>query len=90
MPNITQQQVRININLDILEIVTCPDCENSVFKTNLSLFKRLPSIQSPTGQAQLIKIDLISCPICHRCFQIKDKELSPITVENVKTGRLKL
>ena len=84
MPNAIQQQVRININLDTLEIVTCPDCENSVFKTNLSIFKKLPSIQSPTGQSQLIRIDLISCPICNRFFQIKDNELSPITVENVK------
>lgn len=70
-------QMKMNVNLDTLEAVTCPNCKNSVFVTNLSMFKRLPSIQSPTGKPQLIKIDLISCPVCNRFYYVKDAELFP-------------
>ena len=82
MPNNEQQTIRVNINT--LETVACPNCNNFVFKTNLSIFKKLPSIQSPTGRPQLIKIDLISCPACNSFFQIKDDELLPVVLEELE------
>lgn len=89
MSNNTQQQVKMNINLDNLKIVTCPQCKNSVFKTNLSIFKKLPLIQSPTRKAQLIRIDLISCLICNSIYTLKDTELFPVSLEKHKIGVLK-
>lgn len=77
----TPQQVKMNINLDELKTVTCPNCKNPILATNLSMFKRIPGIQSPTGKAQLIRVELISCLICNRYYQIRDAELFPITEE---------
>lgn len=85
MANDTQQQVKMNINLNDLKMLTCPKCENSIFTTNLSMFKKLPNIQSPTGKAQLIKIELISCPACNSFYFIKDAELIPLPLEEYKT-----
>lgn len=84
MPNNTQQQVKMNINLNELKTITCPNCGNPVFNTNLNMFKKLPSIQSPTGQAQLIKIELISCPACNNFYFIKDAEFHPLLLEEHK------
>ena len=84
MLNNNQQQARINININTLETIACPNCNNFIFKTNLSIFKKLPSIQSPTGQSQLVRIDLVSCPACNTFFQIKDAELLPVIIEESK------
>ena len=81
MINNTPQRASININLDTLETIICPNCKNPVLATNLSIFKRLPSIQSPTGKAQLLRIELVSCLVCNRYYQIKDAELSPVITE---------
>lgn len=78
MPN-AQRQAQININLEDLKILTCPKCKNATFKTDLSIFKTLPSIQSPSGKAQLLRIELITCNSCNQSFLIKGSELSPIT-----------
>ena len=81
MPN-TQA---ININLSTLETVTCPICQSPVFEMNLIMFKRLPAIQSPTGRAQLVKVDFVNCPACNNLFQIKDGVLLP--VETITKGK---
>lgn len=78
---VTQQQVRININLDTLETVACPSCKNPVFETNHSILKKLPVIQSPTGRAQLIRVDLVCCPDCGSFYRIKDDILYPVDPE---------
>lgn len=77
-PPVQQQQVRININLDTLEEVTCPNCNCTIFETSLSLFKKLPVIQSPIGKSQLIKVDLVNCYGCGKLFQVKGDELQPV------------
>ena len=82
--NNIQQQVRMNINLNSLKPLTCPKCKNSVFRTDLSTFKKLPGIQSSTGQAQLIKIELISCLTCNSFYFIKDAELISLPLEEHK------
>lgn len=82
--NIRQQaQAKINISINNLETVSCPNCKNFVFETNLSIFKKLLSIQSPNGKAQLIKIDLIACPSCNRFFQAREDKLLPIILEEL-------
>ena len=82
--NNTQQQVKMNINLNSLKPLTCPKCKNTVFRADLNMFKKLPRIQSPTGQAQLIKIELISCPACNSFYFIKDAELISLPLEEHK------
>ena len=84
MPNTIQQQAKINININTLETAVCPNCNNFVFKTNLSIFKKLPSIQSPIGKPQLIRIDLVSCPACNNFFQVKDDKLLPIVLKELE------
>ena len=84
MANSIQQQAKINININTLETIACPNCSNFIFKTDLSIFKKLPSIQSPIGRPQLIRIDLISCPACNRFFQIKDDELLPVILKELE------
>lgn len=79
-----KQQVRMSININILETVACPNCNNFVFKTNLSIFKKLPSIQSPTGQAQLIEVKLVNCPSCNNFFQIIGDELLPVVLKELE------
>lgn len=78
--NNAEQQMKIKVDINTLETVTCPNCKNSILKTDLSVFKKLPSIQSPTGRAQLIRIDLVSCPACNHFFHIKDGELFPFII----------
>lgn len=82
MANNVQQ--KINININALETVACPNCNNFIFKTNLSIFKKLPSVQSPIGQPQLIRIDLVSCPACNHFFQVKDDELLPVILKELE------
>ena len=75
---------RINININTLDTVACPKCNNFVFKTNLSIFKRLLGIQSPSGRAQLIQINLVNCPACDSFFQVKDDELLPVVFQELE------
>lgn len=79
-------QQKININLNALETVACPNCNNFVFETNQSIFKKLLGVQSPTGRAQLIQVKLIGCPACNSFFQIKDDELLPVVFQEPKKG----
>lgn len=72
------QQVQIKINLNELEIRTCPYCNSSFFTTGQSILKRLPAIQSPSGKPQLIRIDLVVCANCGTVFQVKDDELHTV------------
>jgi len=78
MLNNKQQQQRINVNINTLEAVTCPNCECIVFETGLTTFKKLSSVQSPTGQAQLIAINLIKCSTCKHLFIVEKVKLTPI------------
>lgn len=84
MANNVQQRVKINISLNTLEAAACPNCNNFVFETKLSIFKKLPSIQSPIGRPQLIEVKLISCPACNSFFQIKDDELLPVVFQELE------
>lgn len=74
----TAQQVKLNVILSNLEELVCPNCENPIFIANSSMFKKLPAIQSPTGKAQLVHVQLLTCTACNCSFRIKDDELLPI------------
>ena len=76
-----KQQIKVSLNIDDLETIICPNCKGSVFQTDLCTFKKLPSVQSPTGKAQLIKINIITCPDCKSQFQIRDDNLFPISLK---------
>lgn len=84
----TNNNRRINININALETVACPKCNNLVFKTNLSIFKKLLGIQSPSGRAQLIQINLVSCPACNSFFQVKDDKLLPVIFQELNKTEL--
>lgn len=76
--NNKQPQQRININLEELETLACPNCKSTVFQTSLVNFKKLPAIQSPTGQTQLIAINLAKCCNCDAFFRVEKEGLIPI------------
>ena len=68
----------ISVNLDTLASATCPSCGDNIFETDLVTYKVLPAIQSPSGQAQLIGIPVISCVGCNDLFLIRGCELIPV------------
>ena len=78
------QQQRINININTLTPVTCPNCKGIVFQTGLTTFRRLSSVQSPTGQEQLIAINLIKCSTCEHLFLVENNTLTPVSLKEFK------
>lgn len=77
-----KQQQRISIDVNTLKSLACPICTNTIFHTNINLFKKLPAIQSPTGQEQMIAIALAECRVCKNFFQVKSDGLTLITIES--------
>ena len=78
------QQQKINVNIDSLTTAACPVCTNTVFQTNLTLFKKLPAIQSPIGRMQLIAISLAQCCVCSNFFQVNNDGLKLMHIEKPK------
>lgn len=67
-----KQTQRINIELNDLEDITCPHCENTMFKTGIVRLKKLPAVQSPSGREQAVTINHVQCTICADFFILKD------------------
>lgn len=72
------QPVQFVINLSELSTVGCPTCGGFVFTTNVAMFKELTAIRSPTGKAQLIKVELCICQSCNTLVQPVGTELKVI------------
>ena len=46
-----------------LPTVTCPNCDG-IFFTELQMFKEVPAVQSPNGQASMLPIPVVVCNEC--------------------------
>ena len=46
-----------------LETVTCPNCDG-IFFEQLTMYKEVPAVQSPTGQASMLPIPVVGCNNC--------------------------
>jgi uncharacterized Zn finger protein len=46
-----------------LPTVTCPNCEG-IFFDNLTMYKEVPALQSPNGQASMLPIPVVVCNEC--------------------------
>lgn len=67
--NSAQQAPKINIDPFKLKTVTCPNCE-SIFFTEVSMFKEVPAVMSPNGQASMFPIPVV---ICNECGNVHPK-----------------
>jgi RNase P subunit RPR2 len=67
--NSAQQAPKINIDPFKLKTVTCPNCE-SIFFTEVSMFKEVPAVMSPNGQASMLPIPVV---ICNECGNVHPK-----------------
>ena len=74
LPGHGGSKATININLETLEDAVCPICGANIFDTGIIMYKKLPAIQSPNGQPQLIGIPAIACIQCSNLFLVKGTE----------------
>jgi len=58
-----------------LETLKCSNCDG-IFFEEVTLFKRVPAMQSPNGQKSMLPIPMI---ICKQCGQ-PHEDLSPINL----------
>jgi hypothetical protein len=62
-PKQKNEQIGFNVDPTKLQTVSCPNC-NGIFFEERMMFKELPAIQSPTGQASMIPIPVVICSEC--------------------------
>jgi hypothetical protein len=72
------QQQRINVDINTLESITCPNCACIIFEAGLVTLKKLSAVQSPTGKEQLITLNLVKCSKCDSLFLVQNNALLPI------------
>lgn len=57
-----------------LKTVTCPNCDG-IFFDEMTMFKEVPAVQSPNGQASMLPIPVVVCNACgtvHPAFTPKE------------------
>jgi len=79
-----QPNVKVNINLTALETSVCPECGCPFFYTNLAIYKKLTSVESPTGKAETVRVILSQCMECGIIVQPKGMELERVLIEKVE------
>ena len=57
------QSPTMNLDVTKLKNVTCPQCEG-IFFDELQMFKEVPAVQSPNGQASMLPIPVVVCNNC--------------------------
>lgn len=83
MINNKPRQQKINVDVNTLKSLLCPNCKCVIFQTNIATFKKLSSLQSPTGTEQLLTVQLIRCINCDSFFLINNNVLTPISAQNL-------
>lgn len=76
----------INININELPAVGCPNCGCEVFATNVAMYKKLSAIQ--VGKPMLAKIEVCICQDCGALIQPVGDELKLVTVVPKGEGSL--
>lgn len=60
-----------------LDTVHCENCD-SIFWTEVTMFKEVPAVQSPNGQKSMLPIPVVRCADCgHVSERFLPKELLP-------------
>jgi len=57
------QSPTMNLDVTKLKSVTCPQCDG-IFFDELQMFKEVPAVQSPNGQASMLPIPVVVCNNC--------------------------
>ena len=60
----TQENVKMNVNLDQCEDILCNECKNPTFR-QVVMFKKISAVYSPTGKASLIPLQVFECSECN-------------------------
>lgn len=60
---IPQEQQQISVNLNDATDLVCAECGNKFFK-EVTFFKKISALLSPTGQAGLVPIPAFACTKC--------------------------
>jgi len=63
------EQMKMQLDPFKLKTVECPNCE-SIFFSEVTMYKEVPALQSPTGQASLLPIPVV---ICNECGTVHPK-----------------
>lgn len=76
-----KQAAAPQMNLDVrkLKNVTCPNCDG-IFFDELSMFKEVPAVQSPNGQASMVPIPVV---VCNNCGTVHPKFTPKELIEDV-------
>jgi len=62
-PKAQQQQPQLKLDPAKLETVKCPKC-SGIFFDQTTMYKEVPAVQSPTGQASMLPIPVVLCNNC--------------------------
>lgn len=79
-------QVKVNVNLNELEPMSCPACNGVIFDTSLVRLKKLGAVQSPTGKPLTVKIEIVACVDCGALYQIVGDILQPVFTPPMDTA----
>ena len=58
-----QENPKLQIDPTKLDTVHCENCE-SIFFEEVTMFKEVPAVQSPNGQASMLPIPVVVCNNC--------------------------
>jgi hypothetical protein len=56
-------QPQIQIKASDLKDITCDECDGKIFR-EVTMFKRLSALVSPTGKEQIVPIPVFRCDTC--------------------------
>lgn len=72
-----QQQPKLQIDPTKLDTVHCENCE-SIFFEEVTMFKEVPAVKSPSGQKSILPIPVVRCAECgHVSERFLPKEMLP-------------
>ena len=74
-----QQAPKMNLDVTKLQNVTCPECDG-IFFEELQMFKEVPAMQSPNGQASMLPIPVV---VCNNCGTVHPKFTPKELIEGV-------
>ena len=73
------QSPTMNLDVTKLKNVSCPEC-GGIFFDELQMFKEVPAMQSPNGQASMLPIPVV---LCNNCGTVHPKFTPRELIEDV-------
>jgi len=87
--------VRVNLDLNKLQIVICPSCGASKEFVSRVVFRIVPAVQSPSGKRDFVMQNVFRCAVCDADLDYKKalaqlgqegRKLVDILADNDQTG----